>query len=237
MMRLYWAGLVLAVLLGAIAGAMYARPLAGALFGDGGGHGAWYASRAAGVASYLCLWLAFVGGLLMSSAWLDGIVGRARLVALHQSASFAGVFLGLAHALVLIPDRFTHFGLADVLLPFASYYQTSLSAVGQLVLYLAVIVSLSFWFRAYLGAKTWKAIHWASVLIYAGALWHGLQLGTDSEAPWLMALYFATSTAVIVAAVVRITYARPSARSRRASADVPATVARPRTLGSGAGKP
>lgn len=200
---------------------------AGANFGAGGmarllpvdaGHGAWYASRAAGLASYLFIWLGLVGGLLMSSAWFDGLVGRARLLAIHQVASITGVVLGLGHALILIPDQWTHFGLVDVLVPFASYYERNLSAVGQLVLYLGMLVSASFWVRSSIGARLWRLIHYASFIVYGGALWHGLKMGTDSSESWALAIYFATSSFVLVALIVRLTFARQPVRRAAAPA-------------------
>jgi len=175
---------------------------------DAGQHGAWYASRAAGVASYLFIWIGLVGGLLMSSAWFDGIVGRARLLAIHQTASTAGVLLGFGHALILIPDGWTTFGLIDVLVPFGSYYERFMTGVGSLALYLGLLVSVSFWFRKRLGMKVWRYLHYTSFLVYVGALWHGLSLGTDASEPWLVAVYVFTSLLVVFGLVVRLTYSR-----------------------------
>jgi hypothetical protein len=98
-------------------------------FAAAGPHSAWYASRGAGIASYLFLWLGLVGGLLMSSAWFDGFVSRARLLAFHQSATIAGVLLGLGHGLVLTQDPWVHFSLTDVLVPFDSYYKPMLTGI------------------------------------------------------------------------------------------------------------
>jgi predicted ferric reductase len=207
-----WVLLGLGLAAGALAGALAGGPVAARLMPDAGEHGAWYASRAAGVASYLMIWLSVAGGLAMSSAWFDGLVNRARLLAIHQTSGIAGVVLGLAHALVLIPDGWTHFGFADVLIPFGSYYARSLSAVGQLSLYLLAIVSFSFWFRGLIGTKTWRLIHYGSFVAYLGALWHGLKLGTDAHEPWLMATYLGTSLLVVVAFVVRLSYIRPQRR-------------------------
>jgi len=180
---------------------------------DAGSHGAWYASRASGVAAYLFLWLAIVGGLLMSSAWFDGLIGRARLLAMHQSASIAGVLLGLAHALVLIPDGWTQFGLIDVLVPFGSYYERLAVGIGTLSLYLAAVVSVSFWFRKRMGMKAWRYLHYSSFAAYLGALWHGVQVGTDSSEAWLAGIYISTSLAIVFGVVVRLTYAK-AARPR-----------------------
>ena len=177
-----------------------------------GPHGAWYASRAAGVASYLFLWLGLVGGLLMSSAWFDGIVSRARLLAFHQTATIAGVLLGLGHGLVLIPDHWTHFQLFDVLVPFGSYYKTWLTGVGTLAMYLSALVSISFWFRKQIGMKAWRYLHYSSVLAFAGAFWHGMSLGTDSHTTWLMSVYLGTTLAVVFGVMLRITYRRAAVK-------------------------
>lgn len=194
--------------IGVFVGTKAPAGLAAALMPESGSHGAWYASRAAGIAAYLFLWLGLAGGLLMSSAWFDGIVGRAKLLAVHQSASIAGVILGLGHALVLIPDHWTHFGLLDVLVPFGSYYKRTDVAFGTLSLYLAAIVSFSFWFRGLIGTRNWKLLHYGSFVAYVGALWHGIQVGTDSTTPWLLGIYLATSLSIVFALVVRLTYAR-----------------------------
>ena len=202
--------LVLGLAAGVVLGANLPLP-------DAAGHGAWYASRAAGLTSYLLFWLSLAGGLLMSSAWFDGIVSRARLLAVHQSAAVAGVLLGLGHALVLIPDGWTSFTVPQVLVPFASNYERFLTGIGGLTLYLGTIVTASFWFRRRLGMKAWRMLHYSSFLVYLGALWHGLQLGTDTREPWVLAMYLVTSLALVFGLTVRLTYSR-AARPRPAAA-------------------
>lgn len=193
---------------GALMGALWGRQLAEAALPAPGSHGAWYASRSAGIASYLFLWLGLAGGLAMSSAWFDGVVGRAKLLAIHQSASIAGVLLGFAHALVLIPDGWTSFGVLDVLVPFGSYYERTGTGIGSLSLYLAAVVTASFWFRRRIGTKAWKWLHYSSFAAWLGGLYHGIRLGTDSAEPWLLGIYFLTALAVVFALVVRLTYVR-----------------------------
>ena len=196
--------------------ALRLAPVMAGVFLHPGPHGAWYASRAAGVASYLLLWLGLVGGLLMSSAWFDGIIGRAQLLAFHQAAAITGVALGFAHALVLILDGWTEFGLMDLFVPYASYYKPALTGVGTISLYIALIVSASFWFRRAIGTRTWRTIHYMSVVSFAAALWHGVQLGTDSREPWMLGLYLVTSLSIVFGVVIRITYIRPAPQRRAA---------------------
>lgn len=173
------------------------------------GHGAWYASRAAGISAYLFLWLSLAGGLLMSSAWFDGLVNRARLLAAHQAFAIAGLALGLVHALVLIPDGWTDFGPADLFIPFASYYERADAALGTIALYLFAIVTFSFWFRGAIGPATWRWVHRASFVAYLAALWHGIRIGTDTGALPVAVLYLLTSSLLIGALTVRLVYVRP----------------------------
>lgn len=156
----------------------------------------------------------------MSSAWLDGMVGRAKLLAIHQSASIAGVLLGFAHAMVLIPDGWTSFGVVDVLVPFGSYYERFLVAIGSLSLYLALVVTASFWFRRRLGTKAWKWLHYSSFAAWLGGLYHGIRIGTDSGEVWLMGIYSLTFMAVVFAVVVRLTYVREVRKRPAAGASV-----------------
>ncbi len=212
-----WIVMIVGAAAGSAAGVFFGKDLAIALLPEPGAHGAWYASRAAGVASYLFIWLGLVGGLLMSSAWFDGLIHRGRLLAIHQVASIAGMALGLFHGLVLIPDGWTQFGYWDILVPFGSYYQPLLSAVGTLTLYLGVIVSASFWFRSHMGAKAWRMLHYSSFLVYAGALWHGINIGTDASTPWLLGIYVTTSLTITFGLVIRVTYRRPSRKKATAT--------------------
>lgn len=207
----------------AIAAAVLGRATSAFDVPDAPGHSAWYASRAAGLVAYLGLWVGIVGGLLMSSAWFDGIVSRARLLAIHQTATVSGVVLGVAHALLLIPDGYTNFGLVDVAVPFASYSDPALTGMGTIALYLAVIVTASFWFRGAIGPVMWRRIHYAGFLAWGGALWHGLALGTDTGLAWVQVLYLGTGLLVIFGFVVRFTYAKPA--RQRAAKGVPAGTA------------
>jgi hypothetical protein len=80
----------------------------------------------------------------MSSAWFDGLVNRGRLVAAHQTLAVAGVAFALLHALVLIPDQWTSFGLLDLFVPFAADFRPALSGLGTISFFLFAMVTFSF---------------------------------------------------------------------------------------------
>jgi len=197
-------------LAGAVLGGAYLGDALGVIFPDSGSnHGPWFASRAAGMASYFMLWLAAIIGTLMSSAWFDGLVNRGRLLAMHQASTYGGLLLGVGHALVLIPDEWTQFGMKDLFVPFASYFEPTQTALGTLALYLFALVAFSFWVRGAIGTQLWRLIHFTSFIALAGAFWHGIALGTDSTEPWALPLYIVTSGLLVVAVVIRLTYLKP----------------------------
>ncbi len=215
------ATVAIATAVGFALGLAAARTGPASLLPSAGGHGAWYASRAAGLCAYLFLWAGLAGGLVMSSGWLDGIINRSRLLALHQSLAVTGLALALGHALVLIPDGWSDFGLVDLFVPFASSYRPQETALGTLSLYLFAIVSFTFWFRGAIGPSTWRWVHRSSFVAYLAALWHGVLLGSDSGALPVFLLYTLTASALLGAMALRLLYVRPR---RTPPARVPSSV-------------
>ncbi|MCK9518129.1 MAG: hypothetical protein M0R74_03725 [Dehalococcoidia bacterium] len=187
-----------------------------------GAHGPWYVSRAAGFTAYFLLWAGVFGGLLMSSAWFDGFVHRARLLAMHQVASIAGLGFAALHLLALIPDQWTTYQIWHLVVPFAAPVDRSLNALGTLSLYLALIVAVSFWMRSLIGTTTWRTVHYASFAAWGAAWWHGIQLGTDSGEVWAAGLYAGTALAVGFATVLRVTYRKEQRRRTEVTHEHPA---------------
>jgi sulfoxide reductase heme-binding subunit YedZ len=208
----------IAALVGLAVGLVFGSHWMGHVFPDAGGHGPWYASRAAGFAAYLALWAALLVGIVMSSTWLDGIVNRARLFAAHQTLAFVGVAFVFAHALVLIPDQWTAFSPVDLFVPFASSFERLQTGVGTVALWLFAIVTFSFWVRTLIGPAMWRLIHYSSVLAYMAALWHGVRLGTDTAEWWAALLYIVTVSVLLGAFATRFTYSRPRRQPRAKAA-------------------
>jgi predicted ferric reductase len=177
----------------------------------------WYISRAAGVTAYVALVLATVWGLLLSTSMADAIVSRGRSLEAHRWLSAAALALSAAHAIPLIGDRYVGFDLLDVVVPFLAPYRPTAVGLGIGGLYLALAVYGSFWLRAHLGQRGWRAVHVLSFPAFGLVTLHGLYAGTDSGAPWLRMIYLAAILAVGVLTVVHVLgHAGPAVR--RASA-------------------
>src|SRR5574341_647780 len=131
----------------------------------------WYLSRASAMVAYGLLWLSMALGLLITNKMARLWPGAPTAFDLHQHASLLGLAFALFHGLILMGDKYIHYTLAQVLLPFASAgYRPVWVGLGQIALYLLAIVGLSFYVRRSIGHRAWRLIHYLSFVLYALAL-------------------------------------------------------------------
>ena len=121
----------------------------------------------------------------------------------------ATIFTGVHIGSILL-DSYTHFGPADVLVPFASAWHPDRVAWGVVALYVLLTVELTSLARRYLPNKIWRRIHVASLPLYGLATIHFLVAGTDAHETLPRLLMF-----VVTAAVVGLTIVRVSALRKR----------------------
>ena len=92
-------------------------------------------------------------------------------------------------------------------------YRTVYVALGIVAGYLAALLGLSFYARRRIGARLWRKLHRATVVVYVLGLVHALGAGTDAGSTWLRALMLAT----LVPAVGLFAPARRGAPARAAA--------------------
>ena len=174
----------------------------------------WYVTRAAGIISYLLLWLSTVWGLAVSNKILDPVLHRAFTYDFHQFLSLLAIGFIFLHIGVLLADKYLPFSVAQVLVPFAAPYRPVWVGLGTIGLYLTLLVSVTFYIRKWIGQKTFRMIHLLSYLAFIAAAAHGLFAGTDSPLLTVQVMYAVTSLSVIFLTVYRIV---TSKRLRRQS--------------------
>ena len=173
----------------------------------------WDTARAGGFAAYILLTLAVTAGLVLRNRWQSDRWPRLITNELHGYLSLLGLVFIAVHVAAVTIDPFTHFGLAEILLPFVSHYRPLSMSLGIVSLYLLLSVWLSTRLRTRLGHRLWRQIHLLAFLVYAAATVHGLGSGSDAKTGWAMAMY-----GVSVAAVGGLTARRllvPVARGER----------------------
>ena len=178
------------------------------------GHAFWLASRAAGITAYLAITLSVVFGLFLSTGAGDRFIARARSVEIHRFLSVASLALIALHALALVADRFIHFDLLDVLVPFLAPYRPFAVGIGVLAAYAMLVVHLSFGLRRHIGQRIWRALHYLSFVLFALSTAHGLSAGSDAGTSWMRVVYASSVGAVLALLAYRVAAARRASNSK-----------------------
>ncbi len=153
----------------------------------------WYVTRSAGFAAYLLLWFSTALGLAIPAKLFDRMLPRAATYDFHQFISLLAIGFILLHIGVLLADRYLPFNLAQVLVPFIAPYRPVWVGIGVFSFYLVLLVTITFYIRAQIGMKTFKVIHYFSLLSYVGVVIHSFLSGTDTSVPaalWMYAITF-----------------------------------------------
>jgi methionine sulfoxide reductase heme-binding subunit len=179
----------------------------------------WYVTRAAGIISYLLLWLSTVWGLAVSNKILDPVLHRAFTYDFHQFLSLLAIGFIFLHVGVLLADQYLPFSVAQILVPFAAPYRPVWVGLGTIGLYLTLLVSVTFYIRKWIGQKTFRVVHLVSYLAFIAVALHGLFAGTDSPLPTVQAMYLLTSLSVVFLTAYRIFVSAQAKRQRAALSD------------------
>ncbi len=150
----------------------------------------WYITRSAGLMGYFLIWLSTAWGIVVSSK--IKFVERTFTYDFHEYLSWLGLaFIGV-HVVVLLADKFLPYNIWQVLVPFLSPYRPLWVGIGVIAFYLSLLVTITFYMKAKIGASAFRKIHYLSFIAYFGATLHGLYAGTDSVLPIANLLYKGT---------------------------------------------
>ena len=157
----------------------------------------WYVTRSAGIIAYLLLWFSMVWGLAVPSKLLNPILEQTFTVDFHEFISLLSIGFTLLHIFVLMIDRYLPYTPLQILVPFLSPYRPFWVGLGVIAFYISLLVTVTFYLRSNIGAKTFRSIHVLSLLGYLGVTLHGLYAGTDSPLASMQLLYKGTALVVI----------------------------------------
>lgn len=158
----------------------------------------WYLTRAAGLTLYVVLWATVTLGLGLTTQTISRM-GMSKSVIYSLHGYLTGLsygFLGL-HLISLAADPFSHYSLAELLIPFRNPWREPWTGFGVISAYLTVILGGSFALRRLTGYRAWRTLHWLTFALYLTALAHGLGSGSDTGAWWARLMYAATAGSII----------------------------------------
>jgi predicted ferric reductase len=191
----------------------------------------WYVARSSGLVAWTLLASAVVWGLLMTSKLVRQWIKNSWLLDLHRwLGGLALVFTGV-HVISILGDTYVHFGLASILVPFASHWHPLAVAWGVASLYLLAAVELTSLARRRLPNRLWRRIHLLSFPLFITSTIHGLSAGTDARTHLAVISALLTVAAVAILTALRLDEAAHRAAgpsgARPSGAGRPGSVARP----------
>lgn len=140
----------------------------------------WYAIRATGTVAYLLLYLAALTGLY-SMVLKKRKKKINHIIYFHEALSDWSLILTCGHLGVLLLDSYFPFKLSEVLIPFASGYETISMALGTIAFYFLIITIFTSKFRKKIGYQRWHKLHALNPILYIFVTLHGLISGTDFQ--------------------------------------------------------
>jgi sulfoxide reductase heme-binding subunit YedZ len=164
----------------------------------------WFATRGAGIVSLILFSAVACLGLLAVARTQSVRWPRFLTVELHRSLALLSIVFLAIHIVTAILDPFTKLGVASALVPLASSYRPLPVAFGVVSIYLVAAVIVTSLLRERVGHRLWRVVHWASYAAWPLAVEHTLTAGSDSFAPWMLAVQGASIVMVSAALVWRV---------------------------------
>jgi sulfoxide reductase heme-binding subunit YedZ len=164
----------------------------------------WLASRASGIVALALISLSVILGLAMAGRVSRDPKLRRTMIAVHEQAALAALIAIAVHAITLLGDKFLDPGPVGILVPFQLDHAPFFTGLGIIGAYLAAALGLSFYFRRRIGARRWRSLHRATILVYVLAVVHTLGAGSDAGTLWLRAQLVLTAAPVLFLFVMRV---------------------------------
>jgi len=179
----------------------------------------WYTARSGGFVAWGLLAASVLWGLSISTKALGTRARPNWLLDLHRFlGGFAVVFTAI-HVLAIMADSYVHFGLSDVLVPFASAWSPNAVAWGIVAMYLLIAIEVSSLLRRRIPKRAWRAIHFASFPLYVFSTLHAFMAGTDSSGTVFTAVAVVVSLAIVILTIRRVNQARRQSRQQTRTSD------------------
>jgi len=189
-----------------VAAVLVAGITASRLAEGGSGTTTWDASRAAGFAAYILLWVSVVSGVAVHMRWKPSSTGTLTgVLELHRITSTLALAFVIGHVFGLLIDPVKpFFSILDALVPFTSSYRSVQVGLGTVAEWSLASVLLTTALSPNIAWKTWRAFHYLSFPTYVFALIHGLTAGSDSRSPIAILIYVGTAGVISALLAMRV---------------------------------
>jgi DMSO/TMAO reductase YedYZ heme-binding membrane subunit len=139
----------------------------------------WYVARASGIVAWALAITSVLWGMALATRALGDKPKAPWLLDLHRHLGGLTVLFTGLHLGALVADSYAHFGLADLLIPFASDWKPGAVAWGVLAFWLLLGVEVTSLLMKRIPKKWWRRIHLLSYAVALSATIHLFTAGTD----------------------------------------------------------
>jgi predicted ferric reductase len=189
-------------------------------------HAWWYAARATGLVAWALVACSVISGLLFSTRILQGRPRPAWILDLHRMlAGTAVAFTGL-HVAGLVADTYVHFGVTDLLVPFASSWRPGAVALGVVAAYLLTAIETTSLAMKRMPRRVWRNVHLTSYILFWLATFHLLTAGTDAANPIARLATASVCVVVVFLSLVRALESGSRARPVNVGVSSPDAISR-----------
>jgi sulfoxide reductase heme-binding subunit YedZ len=145
----------------------------------------WLVSDASGIVGLLLISLSVFLGLAMAAKAFKRPAVKRGAASLHQHVALAALAAIALHGLALLGDHWLKPGWRGITIPFALNYRPGFTGLGIIAGYLAALLGPSFYLRRRIGARRWRKLHRAIVVVWILSVIHALGAGSDGPKIWL----------------------------------------------------
>jgi predicted ferric reductase len=173
------------------------------------GKALWYATRGSGAVTLILLSLSFLLGVVTLVGWSSKRLSMLVLQLLHRNVSLLVLVFLAIHIVTTVADSYAPIHWIDAVVPFNSPYRTLWLGLGTIATDLLLAIIISSLLRVRIGAKTWRAIHYSSYLVWPLSAVHGWKTGSDRHHAWMLWVDAITLVLAAGAVVWRLVARRP----------------------------
>jgi methionine sulfoxide reductase heme-binding subunit len=123
----------------------------------------------------------------------------------HRDVAIAATVFVALHVVTLMFDEQAGLTLLDTVIPFRGSYRWFWEGLGTLAVDVLLVVVATGLLRRVIGARAFRAVHWATYALWPIAFAHALGTGTDVFSVWFLVLAVVCAAAVVGAVVWRCT--------------------------------
>lgn len=177
----------------------------------------WWIARISGIAALILFTFVISFGLTMTSKVLlkYRFALNSDVLEKHQFiATYLAYALIILHFSVLMFDDTIKLKLSEILIPFtaerdflsAKGYDLNFAiGLGVIAFYLATLLVVTSQLRnKWVSNVNWRRIHYSSFVFWMLFMFHGFAAGSDSEEPWMIAIYIWSLVQVTFLLLLRI---------------------------------